>query len=168
MDLFLIYMAQFIFWLTCSHPLQATNRHHTLAKVLFIASILTIGLAYLGGRHLGLPGIVLGMIIGDLVLPFWFVPYLLRDYQGVFLLQVFRRGDGALCRESGHSGDRSLAGPGGFSPAPGMVAAVGSRANPGTDSVATTQKAGAFMRRRLGKRPYGGSGAGAAGHPGKS
>ena len=36
MDLFLIYMAQFIFWLTCSHPLQATNRHHTLAKILFI------------------------------------------------------------------------------------------------------------------------------------
>jgi O-antigen/teichoic acid export membrane protein len=89
MDLFLIYMAQFIFWLTCSHPLQATNRHHTLAKILFIASILTIGLAYLGGRYLGLPGIVLGMIIGDLVLPFWFVPYLLRDYQAYFSLRFF-------------------------------------------------------------------------------
>ena len=43
-DLFLIYMAQFIFWLTCSHPLQAINRHHTLAKTLFISSILTIAL----------------------------------------------------------------------------------------------------------------------------
>ena len=74
MDLFLIYMAQFIFWLTCSHPLQATNRHHTLSKMLFAASILTIALAYLGGRHFGLPGIVLGMIIGDLVLPFWAGP----------------------------------------------------------------------------------------------
>jgi O-antigen/teichoic acid export membrane protein len=89
MDLFLIYMAQFIFWLTCSHPLQAINRHHTLAKVLFISSILTIGLAYLGGRHLGLPGIVLGMIIGDLVLPFWFVPYLLRGYQACFSFKFF-------------------------------------------------------------------------------
>jgi O-antigen/teichoic acid export membrane protein len=89
MDLFLIYMAQFIFWLTCSHPLQATNRHHTLAKVLFISSILTIGLAYLGGRHLGLPGIVLGMIIGDLILPFWFVPYLLRGYQACFSFKFF-------------------------------------------------------------------------------
>jgi O-antigen/teichoic acid export membrane protein len=89
MDLFLIYMGQFIFWLTCSHPLQATNRHHTLAKVLFISSILTIALAYLGGRHLGLPGIVLGMIIGDLVLPFWFVPYLLRGYQACFSLKFF-------------------------------------------------------------------------------
>jgi O-antigen/teichoic acid export membrane protein len=89
MDLFLIYMAQFIFWLTCSHPLQATNRHHTLAKILFIASILTIGLAYLGGRHLGLPGIVLGMIIGDLVLPFWLVPCLLREYQACFSVKFF-------------------------------------------------------------------------------
>ncbi len=89
MDLFLIYMGQFIFWLTCSHPLQATNRHHTLAKVLFISSILTIGLAYLGGRHLGLPGIVLGMIVGDLILPFWFVPYLLGGYQACFSLRFF-------------------------------------------------------------------------------
>ena len=89
MDLFLIYMGQFIFWLTCSHPLLATNRHHTLAKMLFISSILTIVLAYLGGRHLGLPGIVLGMIIGDLVLPFWFVPYLLRGYQACFSFKFF-------------------------------------------------------------------------------
>jgi len=89
MDLFLIYMAQFIFWLACSHPLQATNRHHTLAKVLFISSILTITLAYLGGRHLGLAGIVLGMIIGDLVLPFWFVPYLLRGYHSCFSFKFF-------------------------------------------------------------------------------
>jgi O-antigen/teichoic acid export membrane protein len=89
MDLFLIYMGQFIFWLTCSHPLQATNRHHTLAKILFISSILTITLAYVGGRHLGLPGIVLGMIIGDLILPFWFVPYLLRGYQACFSFKFF-------------------------------------------------------------------------------
>ena len=89
MDLFLIYMGQFIFWLTCSHPLQATNRHHTLAKILFISSIITITLAYLGGRHLGLPGILLGMIIGDLILPFWFVPYLLRGYQACFSFKFF-------------------------------------------------------------------------------
>jgi len=89
MDLFLIYIGQFIFWLACSHPLQATNRHHTLAKVLFISSILTITLAYLGGQHLGLPGIVLGMIIGDLILPFWFVPYLLHGYQACFSFRFF-------------------------------------------------------------------------------
>ena len=89
MDLFLIYMGQFIFWLTCSYPLLTTNRHHTLAKVLVISSILTIGLAYLGGQHLGLPGIVLGMIIGDLILPFWFVPYLLSGYQACFSWKFF-------------------------------------------------------------------------------
>jgi O-antigen/teichoic acid export membrane protein len=89
MDLFLIYMGQFIFWLTCSHPLLATNRHQTLARVLFISSILTIGLAYLGGQHLGLPGIVLGMIIGDLILPFWLVPHLLSGYQACFSFKFF-------------------------------------------------------------------------------
>jgi O-antigen/teichoic acid export membrane protein len=89
MDLFLIYMGQFIFWLTCSHPLLATNRHQTLAKALFISSILTIGLAYLGGQHLGLPGIVLGMIIANLILPFWFVPYLLSSYQPCFSFMFF-------------------------------------------------------------------------------
>jgi hypothetical protein len=89
MDLFLIYMAQFIFWLTCSHPLLATNRHHTLSKMLFASSILTIALAYLGGRHLGLPGVVLGMIAGDLILPFWSVPYLLRGYQACFSFKFF-------------------------------------------------------------------------------
>ncbi len=89
MDLFLIYMGQFIFWLTCSHPLLATNHHHTLAKVFFFSSILTIGLAYLGGQHLGLPGIVLGMIVGDVLLPVWCVPYLLRGYQSCFSFKFF-------------------------------------------------------------------------------
>jgi O-antigen/teichoic acid export membrane protein len=89
MDLFLIYMGQFIFWLTCSHPLLATNRHQTLAKVLFISSILAVGLAYLGGQHLGLPGIVLGMIIAGLILPFWFVPYLLSGYLPCFSFRFF-------------------------------------------------------------------------------
>ena len=89
MDLFLIYMGQFIFWLTCSYPLLTTNRHHTLAKVMVISSVLTIALAYLGGQHLGLPGIVLGMIMGDLILPFWFVPYLLSGYQACFSWKFF-------------------------------------------------------------------------------
>ncbi len=89
MDLFLIYMGQFIFWLTCSHPLLATNRHYSLAKALFVSSTLAIALAYLGGRHLGLPGIVLGMIIADLALPFWFVPYLLEGYQSRFSWKFF-------------------------------------------------------------------------------
>jgi O-antigen/teichoic acid export membrane protein len=89
MDLFLIYMGQFLVWLTCSHPLMATNRHGTLAKMLLASSLLNIGLAYLGGRHLGLPGVILGMIAGDLLLPCWFVPYLLSRYQPRFSGRFF-------------------------------------------------------------------------------
>lgn len=80
MDLFLVYMGQFLVWLTCSHPLMATNRHRVLAKMLMVSSGLGVGLAYLGGRRLGLPGVVLGLIAGDLLLPCWFVPYLLSRY----------------------------------------------------------------------------------------
>jgi len=49
-----------------------------------VSSLLNLGLAYLGGRRLGLPGVILGMIAGDLLLPFWFVPYLLNRYQPRF------------------------------------------------------------------------------------
>ncbi len=84
MDLFLIYMGQFLIWLTCSHPLMATNRHRALSKMMLVSSLLSIGLAYLGGRRLGLPGVILGMITGDLLLPCWFVPYLLSRYQPRF------------------------------------------------------------------------------------
>ena len=84
MDLFLIYMGEFLIWLTCCHPLMATNRHRTLAKMMLVSSALNLGLAYLGGRHLGLPGVILGMIAGDLLLPCWFVPHLLNLYQPRF------------------------------------------------------------------------------------
>jgi O-antigen/teichoic acid export membrane protein len=84
MDLFLVYMGEYLVWFTCCHPLMATNRHRTLAKMLLVSSLLNLGLAYLGGWHLGLPGVILGMIAGDLLLPFWFVPYLLNRYQPRF------------------------------------------------------------------------------------
>ncbi len=91
MDLFLVYMGQLLVWLTCSHPLMATNRHRALSRILLVSSLLSLGLAYLGGSHLGLPGVVLGLIAGDLLLPCWFVPYLLSRYQprfsGVFFMK---------------------------------------------------------------------------------
>jgi O-antigen/teichoic acid export membrane protein len=89
MDLFLIYMAQFLIWLTCSHPLMATNRHRTLAKMLLISSFLGVGLAYWGGQRLGLPGVILGMTVGDLLLPSWFVPYLLHRHHPRFSGRFF-------------------------------------------------------------------------------
>jgi O-antigen/teichoic acid export membrane protein len=96
MDLFLLYMGQFLVWLTCSHPLMATNRHRALAKLLLVSSLLDLGLAYLGGRRFGLPGVILGMIAGDLLLPGWFVPYLLCRYQRRFSGWFFLKEIGAL------------------------------------------------------------------------
>jgi O-antigen/teichoic acid export membrane protein len=89
MDLFLLYMGQFMIWISCSHPLMATNRHRTLAKMMLVSSLLGLGLAYLGGRRLGLPGVILGMITADLLLPCWFVPYLLSRYQPRFSRRFF-------------------------------------------------------------------------------
>ena len=89
MDLFLVYFLQLVFWLTCSHLLISTNRHHTLSKILLAASALTIVLALVGGRYFGLQGVIIGMIVGDLILPFWCVPYLLSRYQARFSLPFF-------------------------------------------------------------------------------
>ncbi len=96
MDLFLLYLGQFLIWLTCSHPLMATNRHRVLARMLVVSSGLGLGLAYWGGRHLGLPGVILGMIAGDLLLPCWFVPYLLSRYQPRFSGRFFAREIGPM------------------------------------------------------------------------
>jgi len=89
MDLFVVYFLQLVFWLTCSHVLVSTNRHHNLSKILLAASTLTIVLALVGGRYFGLQGVVLGMIVGDLILPFWCVPYLVGRYQARFSLSFF-------------------------------------------------------------------------------
>jgi len=89
MDLFLVYFLQLVFWVTCSHLLISTNRHHTLSKILLAASALTIVLALVGGRYFGLQGVIIGMIVGDLILPFWCVPYLLSRYQARFSLPFF-------------------------------------------------------------------------------
>ncbi len=96
MDLFLLYLGQFLVWLTCSHPLMATNRHRALARMLVVSSLLSLGLAYWGGRRLGLPGVILGMIAGDLLLPCWFVPYLLSRYQPQFSGWFFAREIGPM------------------------------------------------------------------------
>jgi O-antigen/teichoic acid export membrane protein len=91
MDLLLVYMAQFIFWLTCSHPLLATNQHQTLSKILVVSATLKLVLAYAGGRHFGLPGVVLGMIAGDALIPLWSVPCLLARHQKQFSFPFFIR-----------------------------------------------------------------------------
>lgn len=89
MDLFLLYIFQFIFWSACGNLLMATNRHHTLSKILLFSSLFSIVLAYVGGQHFGLAGVISGMILGDLVLPFWAVPCLLNKYQDQFSFLFF-------------------------------------------------------------------------------
>lgn len=81
MDLLLLYIFQFLFWSTCGQLLMATNRHHTLSKILFISSLFSIVLVYSGGRYFGLTGVIAGMILGDLAIPFWAVPWLLKKHQ---------------------------------------------------------------------------------------
>jgi O-antigen/teichoic acid export membrane protein len=96
MDLFLVYMGQMLIWLTCCHPLMATNRHRALSKIMLVSSLLSIALAYLGGLRLGLPGVILGMIAGDLLLPAWLTPYLLSRYQPRFSGRFFAQELGPL------------------------------------------------------------------------
>ncbi len=89
MDLFLLYILQFIFWSACGNLLMATNHHHTLSKILLFSSLFSIALAYIGGRYFGLAGVISGMIIGDLAIPFWTVPRLLKKHQAQFSFLFF-------------------------------------------------------------------------------
>ena len=89
MDLFLIYALQLVFWTTCSSLLMATNIHHALAKILLVSSLVGIVLAYLGGRYFGLRGVIVGMTIGDALMPLWLVPYLVNRYDARFSLKFF-------------------------------------------------------------------------------
>jgi O-antigen/teichoic acid export membrane protein len=89
MDLFLFYIFQVIFWTACGNLLMATNRHHTLSKILLASSLFSIILAYGCGRYFGLAGVISGMILGDLALPFWAVPWLLNKDQAQFSFLFF-------------------------------------------------------------------------------
>jgi O-antigen/teichoic acid export membrane protein len=88
-DYFLIYVFQFIFWLLCQNVLMATNHHHTLSKVLFCTSLTSLALAYVFGLKFGINGVVIGMIVTDIILPFWIVPYLLYRFRQEFSLSFF-------------------------------------------------------------------------------
>jgi O-antigen/teichoic acid export membrane protein len=76
--LFLVYVTQLAFWTACSHVLMAINAHFRLARMMLVSATLTVILAALGSYRYGLYGAVGGMLIADLLMPLWFVPYLLR------------------------------------------------------------------------------------------
>lgn len=88
MTLFLFYMLQSVFWTVCGNLLMAVDRHHTYSRALMGSSVSTVALAWIGGYQFGLLGVVVGVLVADLALPFWLVPYLLgrqwRDFDAGF------------------------------------------------------------------------------------
>jgi O-antigen/teichoic acid export membrane protein len=84
MDLLLAYVLQQVFWTACGNILMAINRHHTLSMTVLISSSLAIVFAFLGGHYWGLEGVVIGVIVSDVMFPFWYVPYLVSKYKARF------------------------------------------------------------------------------------
>ena len=89
MVLFLLFLLQQVFWSTCSYFLMAVNAHHALSGVMNASSVLSIGLAWVGAKHAGTVGLVIGMTVADLVLPLWFVPYLMMRHNSAFTFTFF-------------------------------------------------------------------------------
>lgn len=89
MDLFLIFLLQQVFWNTCGNFLMAVNAHYALSGVMVASSILAIGLAFVGATLQGLDGLVAGMLVAELVLPLWFVPYLIKQHNKAFTARFF-------------------------------------------------------------------------------
>jgi O-antigen/teichoic acid export membrane protein len=80
MDLFLLYIFQFIFWTSCSNLLMSINHHHEISILLLVSALATVIAVFVGGQIWGLAGVIGGLICADLALPFWAVPMLLRKY----------------------------------------------------------------------------------------
>ena len=80
MDLFLVYGFQLVCWTLCSNVLMSINRHHKMSLLLLASSALTMIFVYAGGKMFGLAGVIAGLIVADLVLPFWMAPALMVKY----------------------------------------------------------------------------------------
>ncbi len=91
MNLFLLYGIEMVFWTACANLLISTNRHHVLARIYLISGAISLLAAYIGGHYFGIDGVVLALLIVDLALPAWFIPYLLYRYDSHFNLSFFVR-----------------------------------------------------------------------------
>ena len=74
MLVFVILMMITTFWMGYRNLLMAVNQHKRMAWVLAITAILEILLALLGGKLWGPVGMVGGMVIASILLPFWSIP----------------------------------------------------------------------------------------------
>lgn len=91
MNLFLLYGIEMVFWTACANLLMSTNRHHALARVYLTSATLSLAAAYIGGHYFGLHGVIIGLLIVDLSLPVWLIPYLVFRYDKHFNLLFFLR-----------------------------------------------------------------------------
>jgi O-antigen/teichoic acid export membrane protein len=89
MDLFLLYILQFVFWTACSNLLMCINRHQEISILLIVSAVVTTVVVFFGGQQWGLDGVVAGLLVADLALPFWAVPMLLNKYVPSFSLRFF-------------------------------------------------------------------------------
>ncbi|MCM3544956.1 lipopolysaccharide biosynthesis protein [Priestia megaterium] len=87
-DSLLFYILLMTFWFGFADFLMAVNRHKHLSVVILISSTLNVIFATLGANIVGLNGVVLGLIVGDLVLACWFIPYLALKYKPIMNLKT--------------------------------------------------------------------------------
>ena len=72
---FLILLVSQTYWFTSTIVLVSSNNHHLLSICYLVSGIIGIGLGYKIGLHMGTPGVVLGLLVGDLLSCFIFVPW---------------------------------------------------------------------------------------------
>lgn len=89
MDMFLIYVFQLVFWMSCSNLLMSINRHHEVSILLLVAAACTIMLVYVGAKSYGLAGVIGGLILADALIPLWVMPLIVRKYVPSFTLVFF-------------------------------------------------------------------------------
>lgn len=89
MNLFIIYIVEFILWTTSGNLLMSINCHKEYSKLLLITSILSIIASLLGAILFGLSGVIIGMIFIDLLLPIWLVPKFVIKNIHIFKINFF-------------------------------------------------------------------------------
>jgi O-antigen/teichoic acid export membrane protein len=96
MDLILGYLLQTMFWTMASYMLMATNAQHHLSRLLVASAPISLLLAYLGAVRYGVPGVIGGTLLGELLLPFWVVPLLVTHSQPQIDVRFFLREGGPV------------------------------------------------------------------------
>ncbi|MBU0455296.1 MAG: hypothetical protein ABIH77_03840 [Pseudomonadota bacterium] len=89
LDVFLLYGMQLVWWGVSNAFLMAINQHKALSKVTVLSAIFTILAALIGGHYFGLIGVLCGILMVDLLFPFWFIPCLVHRQNPRFNLKFY-------------------------------------------------------------------------------